>query len=363
MPTANDMINNHQLKINLLIYGKPKTKKTWWSLKFAEIGFNIIHLCIDEGGYNIAKQISKSARDRIFVIDLSDKTDMPVAPQFFTRMLKQDDYPNNQSGRFFWNENNKTIVPTVNSLTKDQPYIEIDISKTTRNDILILDSWTSFCWGLTWKYALETKYDFSDVTPDNEKRPEFGWTRHFATWTYKQLQSLPCHLIIIAHEDRYEKRKQTLNPTTGKMREEVEWIKTQIKSTSANHAIQMPADFEMLYFLLAGNDFYIDSKPSNERDGGTRTIPPALTKWQDLSPSKICDYLTISTPINSAPPEAFKFYNRGDAHPQFGLLQASMEKKKIINKPPTPIQLEASNQPKPTLLFGKPSKPSVEGKT
>ena len=349
MPTANNLSNI--AKINFLIYGKPRTKKTWWAIKFAEAGFNIIHLCMDVGGYNIVKQISEEARNRIYIVDISDTLDRPVAPLFFNKLLKEeyDEQRVLKPSKFYWNENNKTIIPTIGGLKADNSYVEIDIRKITKNEIIIIDSWTAFIWSLQWYYAIKTNFDFSVPPPEWEIRSEFGWTRQFATWAYKQLQSLPCHLIIIAHEDRYEKRKLVKDERTGKNKEEIEWVKTQIKSTSGNHATQMPADFEMFRFVLFANEFHIDARPSTEFDCGSRIIAPALWKWDNLSPTVVCKELNISPPSDINPPTAFKFYNRGDEHPQFGGLQKS-----IAQTAAAKANLLEASKVKPVLQFGKP---------
>ncbi len=300
---------DHQLKENKpfllreLLYGPPKTKKTWWACKAAEAGFNVILLDCDDGAH-ILSQIAPEARHRIANINIVDTLTDPVACKFTTLAL---------AGRIFlWDEQDKDRVIMPANRNMEHSFYYINANKLTRNDILVVDSWTKLVKSLAWRWYKENGIDItSGEQAKSTNWDGYRWSGEMASWMVRQLKALPCHVMVIGHKSVYEKYKNEV--INGKKVSSVEWQRTQIVSTSGPHGMTIASDFsDILQFYLVGSIFKIDTTPYADADGGSRLIPPKVWRWEELQFVDICNMVGIPVPDNAPPQEFAKWYDIGD---------------------------------------------------
>ncbi len=286
MPPA-DKQNNQLLRE--LCYGPAKVKKTWWAMRAAEAGFNVILLDGDDGS-QIVSQIDPATKHLIQVVDIVDKTDMPVMCHFIVRLLTGDP--------FIWDEQDKSVLLRAESAKEDHSYYMFDINKLTSNDVLVLDSWSAFCWSIAWRWYKENNIKVADAEQvKSELWPGYRWTGAMASWVITQLKTLKCHVILIGHQSVYEKKKDEM--VNGKLRPVVQWSRTQVKSTSGPHGTTLADAFvDILYFNVQGSRFTIDTRIETDRDGGCRFVKPDIYKWEDLQFIKIIEDNGLNVPYN-----------------------------------------------------------------
>jgi hypothetical protein len=281
MPTVDEMIDNNDMLLRELLFGPPFAKKTWWVGNAAEAGYNVL-LFDGDNGYPILKNISAAARKRIRVIPISDRLGQPVFAPTLVRFLKQINS--------VWDE--KSLKFANLSSQQNEHCVRIDFRKLTKYDIVCVDSWTAFVDSLVLQYALEQNIDLTDA--EKTDWDGYGWTGRLALLVIGWLVTLPCHVVVIAHETQYDKRSKD-----GK---KVEFSRRQIKSTSGPNAVQIPAKFsEMLYFYLKGSAFKIDVKASDEAVGGTRILMPGTYNWDALQFKDIILAAGLSLPLANNP--------------------------------------------------------------
>jgi len=301
MPPADQQRN--QL-LRELCYGPAKVKKTWWAMRAAEAGFNVILLDGDDGS-QIISQIDPQFKSLIQVIDIVDKTNVPVMCHFIVRLLTGDP--------FIWDEQDKSVLLRVESAKKDHSYYVFDVNKLTSNDVLVLDSWSALCWSLAWRWYKENNIKVADAEQvKSELWPGYRWSGAMASWIITQLKTLNCHVVLIGHQMVFEKKKDEL--VNNKLRPVVQWSRTQVRSTSGPHGMTLADAFvDILYFNVKGSRFTIDTSIETDRDGGCRFIPPGVYKWEDLQFIDIIIDNNLSVPqqLDSIPGDAATWYASG----------------------------------------------------
>lgn len=316
--------------IHALLYGATKTKKTWWMGTAAELGFNVtILFCDREGGLNILKNLSDEARQKIKVIDIQDRPDRPVSAHFISRFCK---------GRpFLWNQNDKSVIWNEEAVNPEHYHVCVRPALLNENDVLGFDSWTSHIESIYAQFDAENAID-----PADAKKIEwdgYGWSRRTGTWHLNYLSHLPCHLIIIGHQQFYEKKKRVRED--GKYVEKVIWSRTQVTSTSGPHSQIVPQRFDdIFYFFMEGNTIKIDTRPDQHRDGGSSIVPPDIYLWDKLKFDRVAEMSGVKyRPELEDKPKAFTFFKPGEtiSFEELGILQvveSSFAKQAQASKPP-----------------------------
>jgi len=312
MPELETIIEEGLL-LRELCYGGVKLKKTWWAGNAAAAGFNVIMIDGDDG-LHILNNIEPAIRKRISVIDAIDEFDRPVMAELVTRVLK---------GRpFLWNEKTKRLAPSVAAANPLHQHMYFDATKLTANDVLVMDSWTALSWSLSFRFAVEHSIDLSDAS--KTEWDGYMWSGNMANWVLSQISALPCHVVIIAHEQLAEKYENN----------KVVSSRTQPASISKNHSKLLGGKFsEILYFKIVGRTINIDTNASSSRDGGSRLIPPGIYKWEDLQFKDVCRYAGIVPPIDAPLSEAIKFFKSGEVIPEDTL---------PVSKGKTPLKASAA---------------------
>lgn len=268
MPLASDIVEENQGLARVLCYGASMTRKTWWMMKAAEFGYNVLYLNGDRN-IQVLKNISKEGQKRIRIINCFDKVDKPQYANILARLARGDEV--------IWNDDENRRLDRI-----DPRYncFAIKLSKLTANDFLVIDSWTAGAWSSTADIAMEKDIDLSEGA--KIEWDMFGNEGRFLTWLIQQYKSVPCHLGVVGHSDQYDKVKKGTEKAKGGPT--IEFSRTQIVSSSRPHAMLMPKHFsDVLYFNMIGTNYYIDTSARSDRDGGCRCIPGKNWPWDELS--------------------------------------------------------------------------------
>ena len=301
MPSAKDKIDNNEALRKVLGYGPHKCKKTWWSLRAAELGFNVI-LLDGEHGWEIVNRIDKKYHHKIQIVDVADTSRRDVMAYFLTTLLR--------GKPFLWDEQARNTVSVEANVDTSHSHYVIDPNKLTRSDVLVVDSWSAVVSSLYMRYFMENNVDlYEDFTRD-DKRGEFGWTGALAHWLIERIVALPCHIIVLGHENIWEKR--ATKRINGKSQEVVEFSRLQIMSTSGPNARGIPRNFsDILWFKPTPTYIEISVEADPDSDAGSRVIEPGKYKWQDMHFGKFCEAAHSYQPTGDEECEAFKWLPAG----------------------------------------------------
>jgi len=287
--------------IKALIYGPPKSKKTWWSCNAAAHGFNVHLLNADPDGWIVLNNpaFDQSLRSRINVIDISDTPTTAAVTLFMSAFLKFT--------KFWYVPSTRQVYLNYMTIPNDVAFWAINPTLLTPYDLVIVDSLSAMAYSSMFAYALNNEIDLSDASKIDWEA--FGWQGRLLSWQLVTLVTLPCHVIVTAHATVYEKRK-TITNNFGKKEQLVEWSRIVPQSSSGPHALSIAKHFnEILFTNLLGENSFINAAPAPDRDGGSRVIAPRNYPWADLQPSHLAEAYGIKplAPIAECP--AFKFFN------------------------------------------------------
>jgi len=281
MATASELLANGNMLLRILAYGPAKSKKTWWALNAAQAGFNVILLDGDDG-WQIASQQPAAALERISIWQIKDQMKTPMFAPVLARLLK--------NSNIVWDES----VHKLESLRPNENCVKLDLDKLDSNCILVMDSWTALVNSMIMQFARENSIDLTEA--DKNEWEFYGWAGRLTTWMLNKLKSLKCHVIVVAHSTVYEKK-------TGKGKSaKTEWARRQPISTSGPAAMQMADKFsDVLFFHVHGSAFKIDTSGADDKDGGSRVIPPKDYQWNELQFVDICKAAGIRLPGSDNP--------------------------------------------------------------
>lgn len=256
----------------IMLYGPAKMRKTWWATSAAELGYNVILLDLDYG-FHVTRNLSPAARKRIFHFDMRApvETYRNCAALFLLQLF--------QSGVAYYDEGARQYVAQTR-LDPERTYVRFDLTKLGPRDVVILDSWTAFFTQLVC--ADRNIIDPAAIT--KLEWDEYAKFRLALDHFLNNMARLESHFICIGHEDEWAKRKPDA-PAKAKPEDAIERIRTQIASVSRSHAATMPKAFtDVLYFMApnAMQGTQISTKGTMDFDAGSRSLPPSVTKFDDL---------------------------------------------------------------------------------
>lgn len=301
---ANERLESNEMLLRVLIYGMQKTRKTWWAMKAAEAGYNVILIDGDDG-WHIVNKIDPSASERIEIVNMVDKPNASVFAPMLTKMLKMSNFRYDE------------IQRKLAGLNQVENCIKIDVTKLTKNDVFVLDSWTALVWSLTLRYAEMENIDLDDLS--GQDWDFYRWGGNLANWILGKLKTLPCHVIVIGHMTVYEKFRGT------KKNRKLVLQREQVSSVSGPHGLKLGINFsDVLRFNRKSNgDTIILAQGNNEAEGGSRIVKPGTYDWDKLQFIDICKMAGIK-PDENAPKNNFKCNQEENANV-----------KNEINKPKT----------------------------
>lgn len=274
--------------LRAMFNGEAMRKKSTFAVQAAEAGFNVIYVDGD-GNSQVLNQLSSAAKDRVFYVDAIDTPDNSAMGWFIIRLLSGDD--------FIWDEQAKLLnnVPTLGD--KSHSFIKFEYKKLTKNDFIIIDSWTAFVRSLQRRYCQENNIIIEEKTVMDGDWSDYRWTGAIADKMLENLKLLPCHSVTIAHLDRLEKKDKKGNVLS---------VKYRPTSTSRAQADKMPKYFtDILSFEMTGSQLWISGKTTDEYTSGSRSIPPFREKYDEFSFQKLIDAMNVKP--TGAPCEALTF--------------------------------------------------------
>lgn len=261
MPFGDD---TSEFNVRLLCYGKAGTKKTWFAMNAALAGFNVILFDGDQGGA-IARQVDPTIKRRIRIIRCHDRVDRPVFADFILRFLKNETIQ--------WDDKDNKIIFPGQKWKPDHAHWVLDMSRLTMNDVVVMDSWDAFMLSCMHTKFTEDKQDYF-ASKISDLRGTFGYQSRIGTTALQKVCALPCHVIVVAHEQvneitepQYDSEKDVVNRIpTGE-------VYSQPQSSSRNHGLTLAAKFtDVLYHYVRGERVKITTKPNEARDGKTRLV-------------------------------------------------------------------------------------------
>ena len=303
MPPADKPLNPRDTLLRLMLYGPPKTRKTWWILNAVMSGYRVILFDSDDGRH-IYKQIPPEYRHRIILVNIVDDFKRPVACVFLTTFLTGAD--------FYWDEEAKLRIQASSSINPEHNMYYFSPKLLDHRTIVVVDSWTKLARSVKLKIAVEKQIDLSDVDSLTDRWGFYEYADFLSNWFLTQLHALPCHLVVIGHQVSYDKY------TGEKKDRKLEWSRMQPDSVSKPHGQKLASDFsDILYFELGGNgETRIDTRPSADRDGGCRVIPPGLYEWsghRKLQWDDVCKFAELPIYNDDPPPCAgIQYYKPGE---------------------------------------------------
>lgn len=271
--------------LRLLLFGDAKMRKTWFALKAAEAGYNVI-LCDGDDGHHIVSQIPMSARKRIAILPLVDQTSegkaTPVFHDFMVRLTRGNEFA-------YRVETEHQLTPIGASMqsqfttSPDNYHIVVHPNKLTANDVLVIDSWTALMRSLELYYGNQNSKDFLDAK--KQEWDDYSWAKRVINKILHFLHAVPCHVMIIGHTQFYEKYEGR-----GKDRQLVDQ-NIQPMSYSGPQGKLLAKEFsDILYFYQDKLDkFRVSSKKSFGREGGCRILPPKEYEWDNLTMQTLID--------------------------------------------------------------------------
>jgi len=293
MPMMDTSLDRASL-VRVLCYGQALTRKTTWALRAAEAGFNIIYFGFDHN-FQAAAQLSPEARGRIYHFDMRLPEDKPDNNGALTLVSAA------QPTSVFFDENLR-VYTSLNKLDPEIAYTRIDLTKTTSNDIIVIDSWTSFITML----ALSQRPVLDAKNVPKLEWDDYAKVRLLVDLFIKNIMKMDAHLIVIGHAESYAKRKQDVSPKAP-ANEAVEQIRLQPMSITRAHAETMTKEFTDVLFFETPNAMVgprISSKGSVDFDAGCRRLPPFDKKFDDfqfvdLIPQTMLDVVKTNVKFSS----------------------------------------------------------------
>jgi len=297
LPLASELGFEWGRPTRTLLYGKDKSKKTWWACKAAEAGFNVVLIDGDDGS-SITKNLPIEARKRILIVDAVDNQKKAVFSQFMASFLK----PGNV---FVWDEQGKTTVPSSKVPDPEHSYIMFNPEHLTTNEVIIVDSWTSLADSTKQQFAAETGYDLIAVEREGDQFGLPNFQARYLDWVLSKLHTLPCHVIVVGHEQIWEKYK-------GQGRDrKVVGTYTQPYSSTGPHAQKLGKHFENVlhFYKLSDSAYRISTVGDDSTAAGSRLISPNRYEWDKITPNDLFE--AVGSVATGAPNRGAVFVPRG----------------------------------------------------
>ena len=278
---AHDFLTRPNNHIRLFIYGHGKTKKTWWAAAAASAGFNTLILDMDRGA-SIIRNLDAAALTRTHVIPCADRAADPIAYQFIREFCRSFDV-------YFHEKRGATSQKPMRNATRYNL-----TNSSAPATVLILDSWTALTRSIIQHFSNEHGIDPTDAGKIDWDG--YRWSAMMATWVLESLKSLPCHLIVIGHQNTYEKYRGTRRDRR------LIFTREQPLSTSNPHGQTISQHFDEVYrFIGRGGVSYIETGGSEHVDGGSRIVAAKTYQWEQFQFATLCKLHGIEIPGPDAP--------------------------------------------------------------
>lgn len=274
----------------IMVYGDAKTKKTWWAMRAAEAGYNVI-LADGDDGHHIVAQIPAEARQRIGILKLVDDFEQPNFYNFLVRLSRGKDFAINEVTR-------RAVIANQENQWKDEhSHVLIRPQHLTSQDVLVIDSWTALCSSMSRHYNKAN--NVVDIDAEKQEWDDYSWAKRFTTKLLNYLHALPCHIVVICHAQVYEKYEGN-----GRNRKMISQT-TQPTSYSGPQGKLLAKEFSDILYTYVDHmkNNMVSTRKLNDRAGGSRTFAPKEYKWDELTWDKLLEDAkgVYATPDKSSP--------------------------------------------------------------
>lgn len=270
MPMLDD---NKQKPARIMLYGVTKARKTMWAGTAAMAGYNVLVFDGDDGSH-VLQLLPAEARKRVAVLNVQDKRN---GSEFLNFTLNAF-----EGKEFAYHEDSKKIYRRVNEKEKGSWFVHDGLSLMTPNDVLVIDSWSALTTSMFHRYAESTNTVINLAEIDRFERDAYAWTQNSTRNLLSGLHSLPCHVIVVAHEIVHDKYKGE-----GKNRE-LEWSRIQPAASSNNTSRLLGQHFsDILRFQPNTTTMTtVDTGGRSMVEGGSRILAPGSFRFvnYDMKP-------------------------------------------------------------------------------
>lgn len=260
--------------VRVLAYGKPKTRKTWWAGTAAAT--HRVWLLDGENNTGILRMLPEADQARVNRIPLAGSPHVPALAMFCAAMFKVKS--------FVWHLGEQRIFDLAYLTEKhdDDWFIHVDTRRLTTDDVVIVDSWTKMCSDMGLNYAIDNSLDVfagergkKTAGGKNDAMDYFRFMDMALDAILQALQSMPCHVVLIGHQQEYE--VETKTPLGTK-----KLNKIQVISGSGKHSSKVPAYLSDVLYFTANDDgktTTINTASEALRDGGGANVAPATHQF------------------------------------------------------------------------------------
>lgn len=251
--------------VRVLCYGDPKTRKTWWAGTAGET--HNVFAMDGERGLGILRHLPDTALANINQIPLAINPD-PAANNmlmFLTLMFEKQ--------TFIYSYKLNRDISIANAVkSPDETFLVVDLSRMTKDDVMIIDSWTQLVKDCQTQYQRDNGIDpfegLLHAKDEKNKYSYFGYANLVLDNVLQGINKLPCHVIMTAHQDIY-----THEFKVGALTQKVS--KIQLLSSSGAQASKVPGVMgDVLWFKhdKDAKSSKIDVRPSENRISGGRRL-------------------------------------------------------------------------------------------
>lgn len=255
----------------IMIYGQPGTRKTWWALRAAEFGFNVI-LCDLDGKFQIASQLSREALARIYHLDMRATDDYALSGAASLAMAAQ-------GSAIIFDEATRQYVPP-NKIEADKSYARINLRAGDAKTVLIIDSWSAFMDNIS-----AINVPVRDATKvDKLEWADYQKVRLGGDKFITNLKRLNCHVIVTGHSETYGRKRPDADPKAP-LKDQIEAVRVQPCSITRAHGETLARQFNDVLFFEVPNAMVgtmINTAGSEDFDALTQSTKPGRYKWDDL---------------------------------------------------------------------------------
>ena len=270
MPPMNEAVKTNGVA-RIMIYGQPGTRKTWWALRAAEFGFNVI-LCDLDGKFQIANQLSPEARARIYHLDMRATDSYALSGAASLAMAAQ-------GSAIIFDEETRQYVPP-NKIEPDKTYARIDLRAGDSRTVLVIDSWSAFMDNIS-----AINVPVRDATKvDKLEWADYQKVRLGGDQFITNLKRLNCHVVVTGHAETYARKRPDADPKAP-LKDQIEAVRVQPCSITRAHGETLARQFNDVLFFEVPNAMVgtmVNAAGSEDFDALTQSVKPARYKWEDL---------------------------------------------------------------------------------
>lgn len=259
-----------------LIYGKEKTRKTWWAGTAGKT--HDVTLFNGDNNTGILRMLDQdSYLKNINNVPLGMGTNAQTMVMFLTLMFEKQ--------QFLFDFKTQNVIATKNLKPTDM-YLVCDLALCGLNDVFVFDSWSQIVKDTQVQYMRDRGLDPFEgkVTDDKNKFAWYGYANLVLDNLLNAIKSLPCHVILIAHQDHYEHEYRYKGMTQKNS-------VLQILSSSGTQGSKVASGFgDVLWFEhnKQATKTIIHAEPDTNRVGGGARIPPSTHEFPDWEWSNYC---------------------------------------------------------------------------